>query len=282
MSKQNTFLNPSYLFLRIRDRVTGKEARSLYKALIEETAKNVELKRALNQVRHFESREERLHPFIKEAFALVSSNFSRQEPTNFLNTLGEHKLEGLFTKYGSDKETRHNYSGIYSKILEGITAPRILEIGLGSLNDFPYAGLPPGGSLRAWRAAYSDAIIIGADIDPEAVASVEELAFVVDQTSDRSLNTFVEVLEAYAPFDLIVDDGFHDPHANLRTLLKILPLLADNGRYVIEDIHESLVDMWKIIGTSMNLNFDVLDLRKDRPDVEDNVLLVFRQSKITT
>ena len=165
--------------------------------------------------------------------------------------------------------------------MEGIVAPRILEIGLGSVNDFPYAGLPPGGSLKAWRAAYSDAIIIGADIDPEAVVSVEELAFVVDQTSDHSLNAFVKMLESHAPFDLIVDDGFHDPHANLRTLLKMLPLLANNGSYVVEDVHESLVDMWKIIGNSMNLNFDVLDLRKDRSGIEDNVLLVFRQSKIT-
>jgi demethylmacrocin O-methyltransferase len=182
----------------------------------------------------------------------------------------------MFSKYGSDKESRHNYAGTYSYLLKGIDAPHILEIGLGSVNDYPYAGLAPGGSLQAWRAGALNAVIVGGDIDPEAVNAVSELAFVVDQTSSESLTDFASQISRYGPFDLIVDDGFHDPHANLRTLLHLFPLLNSNGSYVIEDVHESLLDLWKVMALAIDAELYIVDLRLDRPGVDDNILLVFK------
>ena len=162
-------------------------------------------------------------------------------------------------------------------MLAEIETPNILEIGLGSINDYPYAGLPPGGSIQAWRAGAPNAVIVGADIDPAAVAAVSETGFVIDQTSDESLNQFVQNVAEYVPFDLIVDDGFHDPHANMRTLLRLLPLLSVRGAYVIEDVHESLLDLWVVMSRSIDAQFEVVDLRADRPGVDDNILLIFRK-----
>jgi hypothetical protein len=253
----------------------NNEKSRLRKELEFEKVVNFGLKQQLNDLGHLELRSQRLHPFIKESLQIAVSYLDGDKSINFEVRNESLKLEGLFTKFGSDKETRHSYSKIYSTLLNGIRKPRILEIGIGSINDFPYAGLAPGGSLKAWREGYPDALIVGADIDPKSVSEVTETAFVLDQTSDESLDNFLKSIEMFQPFDLIVDDGFHDPHANLRTFLKLIPCLSKKGCYVVEDVHESLIDFWKVISCSLRINLRVLDLRSERPGVDDNILLIF-------
>jgi hypothetical protein len=217
-------------------------------------------------------RENRIHPFVAEALALLPSEI---RILTDLTESHEYGLKDLFKIYGSDKETRHSYAWVYSELLGRKESPKILEIGLGSLNGFPYGGLPPGGSIKAWRAKYPEATIVGADIDPESVDAIDEIGIVVDQTSDSSLRRFKSQLSEYGKFDLIVDDGFHDPHANVRTYLHVYELMAEDGYYVIEDVHGSLIDFWRIIGTTLPGNLTIYDLRNQRPETEDNILLVF-------
>jgi hypothetical protein len=267
--------------------VSGREARGLFYALnqlqseleinqAQLQVKRQELNESLGQINYLsDSRETRIHPYVAEALSLAAPLTNSRLITNNMIVAG--KLTGKFTKFGSDKEIRHNYAEAYIEILSDIAEPHILEIGLGSLNGYPYGGLPPGGSIKAWREAYPDSLIVGADIDPESVAAISEIGFVVDQTSDVSLNEFLHSIEQYAPFDIVVDDGFHDPHANFRTLLKVFPLVKASGAYVIEDIHQSLIDFWRVIASTLDADLEVRDLREDRPDVEDNVLLIFRQ-----
>ena len=98
---------------------------------------------------------------------------------------------------------------------------------------------------------------------------------VVDQTSDDSLDAFVQEVGEYAPFDLIVDDGFHDPHANFRTLIKVFPLISESGAYVIEDVHQSMVDLWRLLSRSIDAEMEIRDLSAERPEADDNILLIF-------
>ncbi len=187
------------------------------------------------------------------------------------------ELSQLFTSFGSDKETRHNYGHVYEGLLASAGEnPRIFEIGLGSLNAFAYAGLPPGGSIKAWRTRFPEGTVVGADIDPESVQVVDTPAFVMDQTSDTSLANARAKLSADEQFDLIVDDGFHDPHANVRTMKTLFDLLKPGGFYVVEDIHESLIDYWLAIAPHLPGDSYLLDLRNDRPDTDDNVLFISR------
>ena len=286
MNTLKKYLNLSWVLKRALDRISGREARRLFQ-------NNLELARRLEDVEleiqktksemvelqaqnsSYLSRESRLHNYVKEALMLVRGPEKYSTNQAYSNPAG--RFVGLFKKYGSDKEDRHNYAEVYSSLLAEIETPNILEIGLGSINDYPYAGLPPGGSIQAWRAGAPNAVIVGADIDPAAVAAVSETGFVIDQTSDESLNQFVQNVAEYVPFDLIVDDGFHDPHANMRTLLRLLPLLSVRGAYVIEDVHESLLDLWVVMSRSIDAQFEVVDLRADRPGVDDNILLIFRK-----
>ena len=224
-----------------------------------------------------ESRDTRIHRFVAEALSLAAPLTPSRVTKENLKITGS--LLGKFTEFGSDKEVRHNYAEAYIEILTGVESPHILEIGLGSLNGFPYGGLPPGGSIKAWRDAYPTSVIVGADIDPESVSAISEVGFIVDQTSDDSIDAFTESIRQYSPFDIVVDDGFHDPHANFRTLLKVFPLVAKSGAYVIEDVHETLIDFWRVIAATLNADLELRDLRNDRPTVEDNILLIFRKNR---
>jgi len=281
--------NPSWWAKRIHYRITGREARQLFQDLNNAKMDNNEIATILESTRAEltrvnellqywqNSRNTRIHPYVSEALSLGASLVKAKNSYRSDFTLGP--LTGKFSLYGSDKESRHSYTETYSEILDQIEQPRILEIGLGSLNGYPYGGLPPGGSIKAWRDAYPNALIVGADIDVDAVNAISEIGFVVDQTSDNSLDNFVLNISQYAPFDLIVDDGFHDPHANLRTFMKIFHLLSPNGAYVVEDIHNSLVDFWKVMSSTLEASLEIRDLSADRLETDDNILLIFRKEK---
>ena len=286
------------------ERVSGREAHDLFGTVLSLMRENDELKRQVarltvdgdklhdaNDARRardplsaepilrvtpddFGDRSNRLHPFAQEALALVARSVDEPEPLEITSFDTQGKLGDYFTLHGSDKASRHSYASAYSRLIGDRVDPRILEIGIGSLNGHPYGGLPPAASLRAWQDAYPGALVVGADIDSEAVASWSGRGHVVDQTSGESLGHLRAVLADAAPFDLIVDDGFHDPHANVRTLLALLPLLADTGHYVIEDVHETLIDFWIVLGKAIELDLRVLDLRFERAGSDDNVLVV--------
>ena len=133
--------------------------------------------------------------------------------------------------------------------------------------------------MKAWRAYKPNALIVGGDIDPDAVAQTTEWAFQVDQTSSMSLATFkMKVSEKSSEFDLIIDDGFHDPHANIRTYLELQDLIATKGRYIVEDVHESLINFWLIISRSLPGEMRIIDLSDQRPDLQDNILIEFRKN----
>lgn len=153
-----------------------------------------------------------------------------------------------------------------------------MEIGVGSVNNFPYAGLAAGGALRAFRQRFKESKIVGVDIDPQSIEVITAEGFeghVVDQTSEDSLGNLKKTLANHAPFDLIIDDGFHDPHANVRTLKSLFELLSQDGTYVVEDVHETLIDFWKVIAVHLPGKMQILDMRESRPGVDDNILLLF-------
>ena len=288
MHLRSQFLNPRWVVSRGWRRLSGAEAKYWRQELarlqeeqrIELAEKDSSIQELQDLVQELnlqkEARGSRLHPFVSEAMNLVADRLPHDQlkyPTGDENPseLGEY-----FIAFGSDKETRHSYGETYEELIKSsdALAPRILEIGLGSLNAFAYAGLPPGGSLKAWRTRYPSGVAVGMDIDPESVAAVEQPAFVVDQTSDVSLASASRRLAEFGSFDLIVDDGFHDPHANVRTLLALFKHLKPGGHYVVEDIHESLIDFWRVVGPFLPGDSHVLDLRAQRPECDDNVLFI--------
>jgi SAM-dependent methyltransferase len=275
MENCQMFRNAGRVIKKIWERISGIEPRRLWLQL---TNTQNELTNTQNELTYMLlRRDNRIHPFVLEALSLV-----KPEKKNLFPIPKEIDFESnLFTEFGSDKNTRHSYAEIYFSLLKDKSKPRILEIGVGSENDFPYAGLRAGGGLQAFRKKFPDAEIIGLDIDPESIKIIKNLGFkgyVMDQTSTDSLMEVKTELLNMGRFDLIIDDGFHDPHANVRTLMSLYDLLAHNGSYVIEDVHETLIDFWKVISAYLPGEMELIDLRNLRPGVDDNILILFEEA----
>jgi hypothetical protein len=150
----------------------------------------------------------------------------------------------LVEKYGTDKTLSgytYTYSDLFKPIKDQVTT--VLEIGLGTLNpEIPssFAGnvrhfdfYKPGGSLRVWRDYFSKAQIYGIDIAKDCMFSEERIkTFLFDSSEKEYCDYYLDNLE----FDIIIDDGNHDPKYQVKTLRNLFPKLKEGGIYVIEDL----------------------------------------------
>jgi hypothetical protein len=163
------------------------------------------------------------------------------------------KLGNLFTNYGSDKATTHNYYLIYYSLLHAKKQEslQILEIGVGTNNIDVMSNMgrfgKPGASLRAFRDFLPNANIYGADIDKRVLFQEERInTFFIDQTN---IGILYSVKESFGnkKFDLIIDDGLHNSEANLNVIDFALDLLSANGVLIIEDIAERDLIYYKLL-----------------------------------
>ena len=156
-----------------------------------------------------------------------------------MNTLFE-----LVEKYGTDK-TLSGYTPTYQNLFEPIRdkVRNILEIGLGTLDPAvpsSFAGnarlfdfYKQGGSLRVWRDFFPHAKVYGIDIAEDCMFEEERIKTFLFDSSDASKCAYeLKNLE----FDIIIDDGNHDPKYQVETLRNLFPLLNVDGYYIIEDI----------------------------------------------
>lgn len=179
---------------------------------------------------------------------------------SFPRTDKSDRLGYLFTQYGSDKALgmlpptgrknvgHHMYHLFYSTI-DNEKPLNILEIGIGT-NDTSFAGHmgaqgKPGASLRAFRDWGPHFQLYGADYDRGCLFQEERIkTFFADQSDPLTLFA----LGAQLPqMDLIIDDGLHRPWTNFNTLSFALPLLKENGIFVVEDIGSKYLPWWKMI-----------------------------------
>jgi predicted O-methyltransferase YrrM len=134
----------------------------------------------------------------------------------------------LAKRFSTDKEPgRHNYTPVYSCLTAGKTIRDVLEIGIGG-----------GESLRLWEAAFPEAEIWGIDNDASRMINDGRIhSRLCDQGDGVQLGTMArEFREQGKRFDLIIDDGSHDPSHQVISANTLIPLLANGGVYVIEDV----------------------------------------------
>jgi hypothetical protein len=152
------------------------------------------------------------------------------------------ELCDLARKWGTDKALF--YTPLYHDLLKDRREKvrRVLEFGIG----YPELMLQPvsrigaksymiGASLFMWREYFPNANIYGVDVKPTLLFHYDRIrCFECDQHSDKSLARLRQRF-AHLKFDLIVDDGSHIPENQLRTAKAFVPMLADDGIYIIED-----------------------------------------------
>lgn len=144
-------------------------------------------------------------------------------------------------KAGTDKVNPHSYQYIYSKYLSPMhNEPVImLEIGLGCSMSYG-----PGKSLKMWRSLFPYGRISFMEYNaPCAEKHREEIEkqaggilYTGDQTNSTLLQKVVADAVGLGLYDLIVDDGGHNPTAQLLSLEGLWPALKSGGIYVVEDV----------------------------------------------
>lgn len=153
-------------------------------------------------------------------------------------------LDELAKHYGTDKGI-WGYLPHYTRELEPKRdrVKAVLEIGICGERDIPSYKGPKnvtGASLLMWRDYFPNACVVGIDIDARWMVTTEERVstHVGDQGNPYSLKRCADLgLEGSIPwYDLIVDDAVHDPSIQLCALHALLPYLAPDGLYVIEDV----------------------------------------------
>lgn len=143
-------------------------------------------------------------------------------------------LDELAVKYGTDKGI-WGYLPHYTVALEArrMTARAVLEIGICGNRDIP--NNVTGASLWMWHDYFPNAHIVGIDIDSQWMLNTDRIhSFVGDQGNPQSLKTIAATQPCL--YDLIVDDAVHDPPIQLTALNALLPFLAPDGLYAIEDV----------------------------------------------
>jgi cephalosporin hydroxylase len=122
----------------------------------------------------------------------------------------------------------------------------------------------PGASLRSWRDYLTNAEIIGIDIQPDTQFFEERIrTYLCDSTDPDAVRQLDDEI-GLDNLDIIIDDGLHDPHAQLSTMRNLFPLLASSGLYVIEDVVEN----------------GLFDMRKELSDVIGNSVLLWTGVKL--
>ena len=147
----------------------------------------------------------------------------------------------------------HNYFAVYERELDPWREcqPKVLEIGVRH-----------GGSLALWRDYFGEgATIVGVDIDPACAQydrGDEGIHVHIGDQGDREFMRNVATM--MGPFDIVIDDGSHMTSHQIATLATVYPTMAENGVYIIEDVHSNVWDNF------VNTESTLLDISKQMID----------------
>jgi predicted O-methyltransferase YrrM len=145
----------------------------------------------------------------------------------------EETLETLakLKEYSTDKNTTHSYLELYDQLFAPYkTKPiNLLEIGNNG-----------GGSIELWNDYFEDIQINGLEInDLECLHKLNndhpniEIKMGVDAYTASTLNMFTD-----KSFDIIMDDGSHQPTHQIYVLNEWMKKLRSGGLMIIEDIQD--------------------------------------------
>ena len=103
----------------------------------------------------------------------------------------------------------------------------------------------PGASLRMWSDYFINADIYGGDIDKSILFEEERIkTFFVDQLNTSSIKSMWKNINV-ENFDIIIDDGLHNPRANLNFFFNSFNKIKKNGIYIIEDVSNDNINFFQ-------------------------------------
>jgi SAM-dependent methyltransferase len=98
-------------------------------------------------------------------------------------------------------------------------------------------GCDKGGSLQLWKRFLGPyAQIVGLDINPDCKATEEELIH-IEIGSQSDPETLNKLIERFAPFDIVIDDGSHQMEDIQTSFRYLFEHVTPDGYYIVEDLH---------------------------------------------
>jgi hypothetical protein len=195
-------------------------------------------------------------------------------------------LGEILKNNGSDKSTKHNYSELYSMILDRYIEKEIniFELGIGS-NDttIPWnmtSEGKPGASLLSWLEYFPKSNVYAADIDPKALINTDRInSFECNQLDALSIkNLWSNEKLKNLEFDIMILDGVHTYEGNMFFLNHSIHKLKRGGICIIEDIHEHHINTYRENLEELRywlptFEISLLDLHKPNEKICDNTLM---------
>ncbi len=136
----------------------------------------------------------------------------------------------------------HHYFDVYEQHLRGYvgTSFRFLEI-----------GVLRGGSQRMWRDYFgAGATIVGIDID-QTCARLDGRHGAVRIGDQTDAGFLASVCEEFGPFDVVIDDGGHEPSQQIQSFSYLYPDVTENGVYIVEDTQTSFWPKRQDLGSKL-------------------------------
>lgn len=205
------------------------------------------------------------------------------------------RLNDLCDKYGSDKGSNlssspvytwsaHTYTEVYSNLFVELKDKSLVlfECGLGTNNTSVLSNMgvngKPGASLRVWRDYFPNAMIYGADVDPNVLFEEDRIKTgYLDQTDPKTIHEYWQSFDNFTP-DIVIDDGLHDFGAAVTLFEAVWPKLASGGLYIIEDVSQYQLGRFSDWMAKAPGNSALVSLtRRGVGPLSGNTLAVFRK-----
>lgn len=151
----------------------------------------------------------------------------------------------MAARYGTDK-LANGYTPYYYELLRDNRESfrKVLELGIGTPKRmYRMPNYQVGASLRMWRDFFPNAVVYGADNDPQALFDDDRIeTMLCDERRVRDLMKMVDI--AGRDIDLFIDDARHEGQMQIATCLTLMPFFGKDVVYVIEDVSlpEEVVD----------------------------------------
>ena len=184
---------------------------------------------------------------------------------------GELSLDQIGIINGTDKSsTKHNY-------LQAIEEHLSKKLGATYRNSQPKKileiGICNGASLRTFGKAFQNSQITGIDISSNCANLCQDLENINIIINDATKET---CLAPNLKFDLIIDDGSHNPSDALKSIQFLFENhLEQGGTYIIEDI-----DCFFKPRYAKQLSSSIENFRQSRKDLFDHLIFGSIKNKI--
>jgi len=181
-------------------------------------------------------------------------------------------LAALVDDSCTDKNTNHSYLPLYDELLRPRKerARAVLEI-----------GVQRGGSIALWHQYFTNATVHGVDVmetGPELLKNQQEWPRVTLHlgTDAYTTDTVAKISAISGRLDMLLDDGPHSLKSMQDLIGLYLPIIADDGILIIEDVQDYawFDELRATVPQELQLAVRTYDLRGVKNRYDDLVFVV--------